>query len=283
MSMKGFSRRLLTAVIFVGTMLAGIFINKWTFFTLFFVITGLCLWEFLSLTLRKSTFIWTHRLRLLLGIALGLSPFAYHYFLRFPVFDFLFFDFLSLLVLLVGLVFILFFLELLDGTNSDMRNVAFATLGLVYIGLPFFFIYFLSDAYMEFTPNIVFGIVSMTWVNDTGAYLAGSLLGKTPFVPRISPKKTLEGVLGGTVATLAIAFLEAAVFDELLLCQWVTLAVIVSVFGPAGDLVESLIKRQLQVKDAGTLLPGHGGFLDRFDSLIFVLPFATLFIYFISG
>ena len=278
--MKGFSTRLVTAVFFVGTMLAGIFYNKWSFYTLFFILCGFCLWEFFTLTFTKGKSAFINVLRLIIGMILGLSLYGFYYYTRFPVFGPNTLDIFLFLFALVALFFIALFLEMLDNSSgAPFKNVAFMALGFVYIGIPFFFIYFLSDAYRPFTPNIVFGIISMTWVNDTGAYLFGSWIGRTPFLPRISPNKTVEGVLGGTLATIGIAFLEAYVFTELLVCEWMRLAAIVAVIGPAGDLVESTLKRQFNVKDTSNVLPGHGGFLDRFDSLLFVLPFAALYLY----
>ncbi len=278
--MNGFSERLITAVFFVGTMLAGIFISKWTFYTLFLIIAGFCLWELLKLTFKQGKHKVINSIRLWIGIAFGLSLYLYYYYNRFPVFGSLGIDIFLYLLFLIALFFLLLFVEMIDdSTQAPFHNVSFAALGFIYIGMPFFLIFFISDAYRPFTPNIVFGIVSMTWVNDTGAYLFGSWIGRTPFLPRISPNKTVEGVLGGTIATIGISFLEAYVFDDLLPCEWLRLAAIVAILGPAGDLVESTMKRHFKIKDTSNLLPGHGGFLDRFDSLIFILPYAALYLY----
>ena len=118
----------------------------------------------------------------------------------------------------------------------------------------------------------------MTWMNDTAAYIVGSQIGKTPLFPRISPKKTWEGTLGGLAGTLILAFLLNEYFEELILRDWLILAILVGLFGSLGDLVESMLKRSFAIKDSGRLLPGHGGFLDRFDGFIFMLPFAAAYI-----
>ncbi|MEO0775984.1 MAG: phosphatidate cytidylyltransferase, partial [Bacteroidota bacterium] len=126
--------------------------------------------------------------------------------------------------------------------------------------------------------NTVFGLLLLTWSNDTAAYLVGSRIGKTPLFPRISPKKTWEGSLGGVVITFLIAFLISQWFREHSTKQWLVLAGIVAIFGSTGDLVESMLKRSENIKDSGNLLPGHGGVLDRFDAFIFLLPFATAYL-----
>ena len=118
----------------------------------------------------------------------------------------------------------------------------------------------------------------MTWANDTGAYLIGSQIGRTKLFPRISPKKTWEGSAGGVLVTFLAGYLLSRIFSDISLVDWCVLAGIVSIFGSLGDLVESMLKRSLQIKDSGNLLPGHGGFLDRFDAFIFLLPFAAAYL-----
>ncbi|EJF08600.1 CDP-archaeol synthase [Pontibacter sp. BAB1700] len=118
----------------------------------------------------------------------------------------------------------------------------------------------------------------LIWSSDTGAYIAGKNFGRNKLFERISPGKTWEGWAGGAILTVLVGWLLSMFFHDLELYQWIGVAIIVSVFGVLGDLVESLLKRSLGVKDSGTLLPGHGGILDRFDSLILAVPFIVSFL-----
>jgi phosphatidate cytidylyltransferase len=120
------------------------------------------------------------------------------------------------------------------------------------------------------------GILGLNWINDTFAYLTGSLIGKTPFFPRISPKKTWEGTLGGIFFTVIIAWGISYYLNVYTPNQWVAIAASVAIFGTLGDLIESMLKRSVGVKDSGNIMPGHGGFLDRFDSFVFLLPFVWI-------
>ena len=122
----------------------------------------------------------------------------------------------------------------------------------------------------------------MIWANDTGAYLVGSQIGKTPLFVKHSPKKTIEGSLGGFAFTLFISYLFYTFVGILELKDWLIIAGIISVFGTLGDLVESMLKRSLNIKDSGTILPGHGGILDRFDSVILASPTVFLYLQFIE-
>ena len=130
----------------------------------------------------------------------------------------------------------------------------------------------------HFRSNTVFGLLLLTWINDTAAYLVGSQIGKHKLFPRISPKKTWEGSIGGGVFTLILAGVLGYIFEEQSVVQWLILGVIVVIFGSIGDLIESMLKRSYNIKDSGTILPGHGGLLDRFDAFIFLVPFATVYI-----
>ena len=125
-------------------------------------------------------------------------------------------------------------------------------------------------------------IFAFNWVNDTGAYCTGMLLGKHPLFKRISPKKSWEGSIGGAVFSIAAAFALAHFFPILSTVEWVGLGLTVVVFGTWGDLTESLMKRYLGIKDSGNILPGHGGMLDRFDSAIMAIPAAVVYLYFIN-
>ncbi len=130
----------------------------------------------------------------------------------------------------------------------------------------------------EFVPEIIIGVFILIWANDTFAYLIGKNLGKRKLLERISPKKTVEGFLGGMVGSICAAFFIFKYLQLFSLSIWITLAVIVTLFGTVGDLIQSKFKRQANVKDSGILMPGHGGLYDRLDSVIYASPFVYAFL-----
>ena len=149
-------------------------------------------------------------------------------------------------------------------------------LGLLYISVPFYFLnrlIFLNGAY---SYEVIIGLLLLIWADDVGAYFSGSFFGKTKLFSRISPKKSWEGVAGGAALALLIAWGLTFIFKDLAPWQWALFAVTVVIAGTYGDLIESMLKRTLSIKDSGDAIPGHGGFLDRFDSLIYSVPFISL-------
>ena len=147
-----------------------------------------------------------------------------------------------------------------------------------YLSSAFIFIILIADYYSEFNPNILLGSFILVWVNDTFAYLVGKNFGKQKLFPSISPKKTVEGFLGGLFFACVSSYFIAKYSHTFEFTKWLVLAIIVSVFGTLGDLIESKYKRQAGVKDSGVIMPGHGGLLDRLDSIIFAAPFIYLFL-----
>lgn len=285
---KHLLRRISTAVIFVVVMLGGIYGGRYTFVALFAIITALCLWEYLSMVLQRYSR--RDSIRMLLGLGFGLTPFMLATILQLGLLPtgtdgletvdtdtFIVFT----AILFFPFVFMAFIYELFSQSKTPFINVAFVVLGMVYIGAPFALLDFIAFDGQTFYADTVFGLLLMTWANDTGAYLVGSQIGKTPLAPTISPKKTWEGSIGGIVITLLIATILAYIFagkENLEFIDWLVLGGIVIVFGSVGDLVESMLKRSVKIKDSGSLLPGHGGLLDRFDAFIFLLPFAAAYL-----
>ena len=169
------------------------------------------------------------------------------------------------------------------------KYLMFCFLGLIYISLPVLLIIDLRSegnifkGQFAFTDNgkiIPCAILFSIWINDTMAYIVGSLIGKTPFT-KISPKKTLEGTIGGIilcVTAIALMGYYIPVAKTIAVQHWIAIAAICAIFGTAGDLLESKIKRMADVKDSGSFMPGHGGFLDRFDSLLVAVPFVWLYV-----
>lgn len=147
-----------------------------------------------------------------------------------------------------------------------------------YHSSAFVFIILIANYYDEFNPNILLGSFILVWVNDSFAYFVGSNFGKQKLFPKISPKKTVEGFLGGLLFACISSYFIAKYSGTLGSTEWLIMAIIVSVFGTIGDLIESKYKRQAGVKDSGVIMPGHGGLLDRLDSIIFAAPFIYLFL-----
>lgn len=255
-------------------MVFGLVWNKWSFLSFIAIIFILSLKEFYDI-LEKHGFFpnkW-------LGLVMGTLVFSMNYYIA-PFQQY----FLLSLVISGGIIFIA---ELFRAKPSPTKNVAFTLLGIVYLAIPYRIL--LDFSFQENFTSIVdlknfegakvLCIFLLVWGNDTGAYFAGKYLGKRKLFERISPKKTWEGFIGGLIwAILVGQFLCPAVVDGPTSTDWLVLSIIAPVFGTLGDLVESMMKRDLKIKDSGTIIPGHGGFLDRFDGLIFTIPFIYLYV-----
>ncbi len=175
--------------------------------------------------------------------------------------------------------------ELYLKKSNPLGNWAFTMLSQLYIALPFALLNILAyhnnpaESSVSYNPILPLSIFVFLWLNDTGAYCIGSLFGRHRLFERISPKKSWEGSAGGAIFAIAASFAFACFFPFMSMAQWIGLALTVIVFGTWGDLTESLMKRQLGIKDSGNILPGHGGMLDRFDSTLMAVPAAVAYLY----
>jgi phosphatidate cytidylyltransferase len=197
----------------------------------------------------------------------------------------------SAYLLLIPVMFVIMVIELYREQERPFDSLAHTFFPVLYTTLPFsMFPYLafnrtgfdslLSHPLVSFSPGIILGFFILLWSNDTGAYLSGISFGKHKLFERISPKKTWEGFLGGMIFTAAVAWLLSGRLGVVNTTGWIIISLIISVSGTYGDLIESMLKRSAGVKDSGSILPGHGGFLDRFDSVIISLPLVYLYIYF---
>ena len=185
---------------------------------------------------------------------------------------------IDLLLLIISLFTAVKAMVLLFGKGQNKVDSASKYIYLLgYIIFPVILITKLPSATGIFTPSIIISIFVLIWINDTMAYVVGKTIGKHKLFERISPKKTMEGFVGGVVFSMLFSILIAYYFIQQPIIYWVIIATIVGVFGTIGDLVESKLKRLANVKDSGKIMPGHGGILDRLDSIIFVGPFVFLF------
>lgn len=177
------------------------------------------------------------------------------------------------------LVSIIYFIKLYKKNETrPFTNIAFTFLGIIYVALPFSLINVIAfiDGPYNFEPIV--GMLFLLWASDTGAYFAGTAFGKTKLFERVSPKKSWEGSLGGAALSLAFAHGFSLYFTDIKPLEWYVISVIIVIAGTYGDLVESLFKRSMEIKDSGKVLIGHGGFLDRFDGLLLSVPFILMFL-----
>jgi phosphatidate cytidylyltransferase len=269
--MKNLLTRTLTGITYVALIGIGIMWNSLSFLVVFSAAAVLCLWEFYHLVnAQKRTKINPYH-NCLGGFLLFLITYLY----ASGIFDYYIF-FVYLIYIVIILV-----SELYEKQQDPITHAAYIFLGQTYIALPFALLNLIAFQGIAgetpvYNPLIVFSLFVFIWTSDTGAYLVGMTLGKHKLFQRISPHKSWEGFVGGVVFTIASAFVFAYFEPDISCYHWIGLSVSVVVFGTWGDLIESLIKRNLGVKDSGCSLPGHGGYLDRFDSLLLAV-YATLF------
>lgn len=272
---KTLGTRAMTATIFALVMIAGIYLHPAGFMLLFGIILIIGLNELFELSFYAD--IESKKLYKNVGPFISALPFLWVVFDKLGIFKFKIDPFIALTLFLIP-VFIGFLIELLLKGRQQFYRVSYVALGVAYLCLPISLVCDLAINDEGFHPNVIMGLLFLIWINDTGAYFAGSAFGKHKLYETISPGKTWEGSLGGAVLTMAVAWLFPLIFGEFESTQWVVLGIISMIFGTLGDLTESMLKRNHGVKDSGSLMPGHGGILDRFDAFIFLIPFAYLYI-----
>jgi phosphatidate cytidylyltransferase len=286
-----FRTRALTAIIFVAVMITGLLWNHWSFLVLFSVIHFGCWWEYLRLIEK----IYTNTLHVYSKLGLMLMGYALMLWFCGPAYNiagyglkenFSFPFFLAGIILLV--------ISIFQKNPVVLKSFAAATLGLVYISLSWGLMmsfYEQTDIHLHDSMFVLADydlpvtIIASIWINDTMAYIVGSFIGKTP-LSKISPKKTWEGTIGGIILCIAVVgflmpLLVLSSFDMVFFIAIACIAAVAAISGTFGDLLESKLKRMAGVKDSGQIMPGHGGFLDRFDSLLLATPFVWLFTNFI--
>jgi phosphatidate cytidylyltransferase len=183
--------------------------------------------------------------------------------------------------LIFPILFLTFLTELWRKSKNPLVNIGIMTLGTFYLVVPFFFMIALGNMSDHKNP-LVIGMFILIWTNDTFAYLSGRFFGRTKLFERISPKKTWEGTIGGVLFTIIIAYFIGQWSYDYPPTFWIISALIIAPCSIFGDLLESLFKRSLNIKDSGNILPGHGGILDRFDAAIFTVPFFYCLVVFYS-
>lgn len=280
--MKNFIIRTITGVIFVAAIVAS-FLRPEAMVLLFSIITGMSIWEFTGLVNEREHVTVNRFICTVAGVYLF---YAMTYFCS----D-MYAGVAKSVVFIPYLVTVIYLLiaELYLRQDDPVQDWAYTMLSQMYIALPFSLLNVLaftanSSGIVAFNTLLPLSVFVFLWVNDTGAYCVGSLLGRHKLFPRISPGKSWEGSVGGALFVMAAAWAISFFLDDVMLnlYQWLGLGLVVVVFGTWGDLVESLFKRTLGIKDSGNILPGHGGMLDRFDSSLLAIPAAVVYLYTLS-
>lgn len=263
--MSSFVTRAITATFFVVILLGGFYVNEWTAAALSLLIVLLGTIEFVSLGKKaglKPTVFGS------VGLVMTLSIIMLAFILGLTEF--------SSLAIIIPILLVIPIARLFSKSSTPLQDVAVTITPAVYIALPFICLMSLGitsySTYYEYHFEPVFGFFFIMWANDTGAYITGMNLGKTKLFERISPKKTWEGTIGGVILGILMGVGNYYLLETYSLQDWIIIGLIVTTTGTIGDLIESMYKRQVGVKDSGKIMPGHGGILDRFDSTLIAAP-----------
>lgn len=267
-----------TGVVFITVVMGAVFLNQYTFLALFLGIIFFCMREYHTIiTLKLGGVKSWKRLSKYLNIFFGWSVFIMSFLISINILPY------SVFTIIILYPLIWFIIELFGNSERPFANVAYNALGIYYIALPLASTCIITYREGAYDPVILLIIFIFVWANDSLAYVFGNLFGKHKLMERISPKKTWEGTIGGVLGTLGFGWLAHYFstiygFSNLTLQNWMVIAGICAVMSTLGDLAESMMKRNLDVKDTGQLLPGHGGFLDRFDAFLFSMPICAVYV-----
>jgi phosphatidate cytidylyltransferase len=276
--MNNFIVRTITAVFFVAAIVS-CFLRAEAMIFLFALVTGLTIWEFTGLVNDRENVSVNRMICTVAGVYFFLAMAGYNSGITSAA------VFIPYLVTLIYLMVAELYLKQTD----PIHDWAYTMMSQLYIALPFSMINVLAFQSagndITYTWHVPLSVFVFLWINDAGAYICGSLLGKHKLFPRISPGKSWEGSIGGGILVIAVASLVPSILGNLDILgnlgipEWIGLGVTIVIFGTWGDLVESLFKRTLGIKDSGNILPGHGGMLDRFDSTLMAFPSAVVYLY----
>lgn len=272
--------RSVSGLFFVTIMVVGIAFRPEAMIVLFSLITGMTVWEYTGLVNKTPNVSVNRFITTTAGVCLflGFAGYSGNITQSYVFLPYL----LTIAYLLIS--------ELYTKNADPLKNMAYTMFSQLYIALPLSLVNILTfhgntDGSVFYDGCLLLSIFVFIWINDTGAYVSGSLFGKHQLFPRISPNKTWEGSIGGAVFVLIAAAITGNLADNgsnlqlLNTVQWMGLGLVVVCFGTWGDLAESLIKRTLNIKDSGNVLPGHGGMLDRFDSSLLAIPASVIYLY----
>lgn len=263
--MKNVLLRTITGLVYIGVIYVALYSVPYAFYGIFLALLGFTIFEFYRILNAKKI-----NNQSIIGAITAFGMFSIAFLNNFKKIEIPFAAFL------IPAILILFIVQLFQKSKAPFHSIAFTLLGLLYVAVPFTILPYLADfnpEHIRMQSNLIFAIFIFIWANDTCAYVFGMTLGKHLLFSRISPKKTIEGFVGGLLSTIGFAILISTYFfHELTLAQWIGGAIVIVISSTFGDLIESMLKRYLEIKDSGKSLPGHGGFLDRFDSLIFSIP-----------
>ena len=272
--MSALIKRSITGLVFVVLLVGSLIFNAVSFFVLMTILIILGLWEFYSIANKEEIYP-----QKFFGIFIGLVVFIANYCYAQKLTDELIF------IIIIPLFACIFIYELYRHIKSPFCNISYTIAGIVYIALPlsfFCFFVFKKQGYeIRYDYEIILGFFIITWIYDTIAYISGVSYGRHKLFKRISPLKSWEGFFTGAIFAVGTAFILSKYLTELNKVQWIIMASIIAITSTFGDLTESMLKRNVKIKDSGKMLPGHGGVLDRFDGVFLSAPFVFIYLQFL--
>lgn len=253
-------------------MMAGILGNAWSFGMVFLIISTVCLVEFYRILHQHQ-----HRTLFYQGIIAHLAGYLITFGVLMQYISPKYYAVLAILSVGMNIQ------KLYDHTDEKpFLAMAWTWAGILYVAVPFWALLWAVFCKGYYSYQIILGLFFLVWIHDVVAYFIGSQFGKTPLFPRISPKKSWEGTAGGSVSVFVLAYIITQYLQDLSMIAWFGVAVIVIIFSNYGDLAESMFKRSVHIKDASEYLPGHGGFLDRFDGILLISPLVAIYLYMVN-
>ena len=271
MSKSNLFTRTITGLLYGLVLIASLIINHYTFYVFFFIVLVLGLKEFYQIA-QKKDIIPQKNLGFVISIGLYISSLLLHINEKMSYFT---------INLVLAFTFLLFAVELFRSKEISFINIGATIFGVIYIALPLSLLTLLAlDSNNLYSYNLTLSMFILVWLSDVGGYIIGVNFGKHKLLERISPKKTWEGVVGSLLLCIIGSFVLHQFIPIMNINLWLTFSIIVCVSSVIGDLIESMLKRSVNIKDSGNILPGHGGILDRFDSVLFVIPMVYIFKFF---